>query len=137
MTVLRVVLAGVSFPSLDPERAVLARVGAEVTQASDAAEALTLARQADALLTDYFPVTADVIAELRRCRVVCQYGIGLDGIAVDAATAAGMLVTHTPTYCIEELADHALALLLAVTRKVTLYDRSVRQGGWTTTSGDR
>jgi len=128
--VFRVVVAGVSFPSLEPERDVLERIGAEVAVASDDAEALALAREADALLTDYFPVAADVVAELRRCRVVCQYGVGLDGIDIDAATAAGILVTHTPAYCVDELADHALALLLAVARKVTLYDRSVREGAW-------
>jgi D-3-phosphoglycerate dehydrogenase len=128
--VLRVVVAGVSFPSLDPERQVLARVGAEVVEARGTVEALTLARGADALLTDYFPVTADVVAEIRGCRVVCQYGVGLDGIDIEAATAAGIVVTHTPSYCVDELADHTLALLLAVARKVALYDRSVRKGDW-------
>src|SRR5262249_42757599 len=130
VAVLRVVVAGVSFPSLEPEREVLARVGADVAQAHDAVEALALAPEADALLTDYFRVAADVVSELRRCRVVCQYGVGLDGIDVEAATAAGILVTHTPAYCVDELADHALALVLAVARKVALYDRSVREGHW-------
>jgi len=128
--VLRVLVAGVSFPSLQPERDVLEPIGAEVVAASDTVDALALAPEADALLTDYFTVSAEVVAELRRCRVVCQYGVGLDGIDVDAATAAGILVTHTPAYCVDELADHALALLLAVARKVTLYNSSVREGAW-------
>lgn len=128
------VLAGVGadFPDIAAERTVLASVGAEVLDARDlpVGEVLQLARTADAVLSDYFVWSGDAIAGLERCRVICQYGVGVDRIDVDAAARAGIAVTNTPDYCVEEMADHALALLLAVTRKVALYDRGVRSGRW-------
>ena len=128
----RVVVAGAGFPSVEIERTVLGEIGAQVVDARGLAESETraLCRSADAIMTDYFRCDADVIAELDRCRVICQYGVGLDQIDVDAATAAGILVTHTPEYCVNELADHTLALILAVARNVVRYDRSVRAGAW-------
>jgi D-3-phosphoglycerate dehydrogenase len=128
------VLAGVgaTFPDVQLERSVLARIDAEVLDARELpdAEVLELARGADALLTDYFDWSADAIASLERCRVICQYGVGVDRIDLSAAADAGITVTNTPDYCTDEMADHALALLLAVLRNVALYDRSVRSGIW-------
>lgn len=128
----RVVVAGAGFPSLDAERRILEEIGAEIVDARALGEAETLGvcRSAEAILTDYFRVDADVIEQLEHCRVICQYGVGLDQIDVDAATAAGILVTHTPEYCVDELADHTLALLLAVARNVVHFDRGVRGGAW-------
>src|SRR5947208_11213290 len=64
------------------------------------------------------------------CKIIARYGIGVDTIDLDAATAAGIIVTNNPTYCIEEVAEHTMALLLASARKVAFYDRQVRAGGW-------
>jgi D-3-phosphoglycerate dehydrogenase / 2-oxoglutarate reductase len=128
----KVVVAGAGFPTLDAEQRVLSEIGAEVVDARRLgdAETLGLCRPADAIMTDYFRVDADVIRQLERCRVICQYGVGLDQLDVDAATIAGILVTHTPEYCVDELADHTLALLLAVARKIVHFDREVRAGTW-------
>src|SRR5205823_10729487 len=106
-----VVVVGASFPSLDSERTVLASVGATVVDACGLApeEALEQCRLADGVISDYFDWSAGAIGQLERCRVICQYGVGLDQIDVDAATAAGILVTRTPDYCLEALADRALA----------------------------
>lgn len=124
--------AGAGFPSVDLERSVLSHIDAEVLDARHrpAAEVLDLARGAEAVLTDYFPWTEDAIGRLGRCRVICQYGVGVDRIDLGAAASAGIVVTNTPAYCVDEMADHAVALLLAVTRKVALYDRAVRDGIW-------
>jgi len=128
------VLAGVGagFPTVEIERAVLARIDAEVLDARHLTdvEVLQLAPSADAVLTDYFDWTADAIGCLARCRVICQYGVGVDSIDLHAASRAGIPVTNTPEYCVDEMADHALALLLAVTRNVALHDRAVRRGTW-------
>jgi D-3-phosphoglycerate dehydrogenase len=134
-----VVVAGASFPSLEPEQHALATIGGEVVDARglDAAETFELCRDADGVLTDYFLCPADVIEGLRRCRVICQYGVGLDHIDVAAATRAGIVVTHTPAYCVDELADHTLALILAVARNVVRFDRSVHAGEWDYSSGVR
>jgi D-3-phosphoglycerate dehydrogenase / 2-oxoglutarate reductase len=129
---LRVVVAGASFPSLEPERRALEAIGGSVIDARGlgSAETLKLCRDADGIMTDYFRCSAEVIEKLERCRVICQYGVGLDQIDIPAATRAGIIVTHTPAYCVDELADHALALMLAVARNVVRFDRAVRAGTW-------
>ena len=127
-----VVVAGTSFPSLEIERSVLEPLGFRVVDAGGLPEEEVLAacRSAAAVMTDYFRCDPERIAGFERCRVICQYGVGLDQIDVEAATRARILVTHTPEYCVDELADHAMALVLAVARRIVRYDRSVREGAW-------
>ncbi len=76
------------------------------------------------------PITAEAMARMPKCKIIARYGIGVDTIDLDAATAAGIIVTNNPTYCIDEVAEHTMALLLASARKVALYDRLVRAGRW-------
>ena len=128
----RVLIAGGTFPHLDPERRILGTIGAQIVDANRMPrnEVIALARDADALMTDYFIVDADVIGSLQHCRVICRYGIGLDKVDIPAATRAGIVVTRVPEYCIGELADHTIALLLAVARRIVRYDAAVRSGSW-------
>ncbi|MDR7464042.1 MAG: C-terminal binding protein [Armatimonadota bacterium] len=120
------------FPSLEVERAVLRAAGAELVamQAGSEAELAEAVGNADGLLVCYAPVTRRVIERAQRCRVIARYGIGVDNVDVDAATERGIVVTNVPDYCIEEVSDHALALLLACARKVAFLDRGVRAGRW-------
>ncbi len=128
----KVVLTDYVWDSLEVERQALAGIADLValkTKRPD--EFLPEAASCDALLNTYAgPITADVIAKMPRCRIIARYGIGVDTIDVEAATAAGVIVTNNPTYCIEEVAEHAMALLLACARKVAFYDRMVRAGRW-------
>jgi D-3-phosphoglycerate dehydrogenase len=87
-------------------------------------------RDADALLVLEEPVSAAVISKLTRCRVISRFGIGVDTIDVEAATAAGIHVTNVPDASTEEVSDHALGLLLSLARDLGTYDRSVRSGSW-------
>jgi len=94
-------------------------------------EFLHEAADCDALLNTYAgPITAQDMARMPKCRIIARYGIGVDTIDLGAATAAGIIVTNNPTYCIEEVAEHTMALLLACARKVAFYDRMVRSGRW-------
>jgi D-3-phosphoglycerate dehydrogenase len=129
---LQVAIVGANFRSLDPECEVLAAAGVTIVDGCGLSpeDALVLCRDADAVISDYFDWSARAIGGLRRCRVICQYGAGLDQIDIPAATAAGILVTHTPDYCVEELAEHTLALIFSVARNIARYDRSVRAGVW-------
>lgn len=129
---LDVVVVGANFPDLRREQEILASIGARVVDASTLRddEALARCRHAAAILTDYFSWNEEAIDQLAECRVICQYGVGLDQIDLSAASSAGIVVTHTPDYCIDEVAEHALALLLAVARSVARYDRCVRRGRW-------
>jgi len=115
----RVVLTDQVFPDVELERAMLGEIGAElVIPGSDRATVLDAAADADALLNTYFPIDASDIARLRRCRVIARYGIGVDNIDLDAARAAGIVVTNVPDYCVEEVAAHTLALILAAVRRL-------------------
>jgi D-3-phosphoglycerate dehydrogenase len=94
-------------------------------------EFLTEAEDCDALLNTYAgPITAEAMARMPKCRIIARYGIGVDTIDLGAATEAGIIVTNNPTYCIAEVAEHSMALILASVRKVALFDRVVRDGRW-------
>jgi D-3-phosphoglycerate dehydrogenase / 2-oxoglutarate reductase len=113
------------------ERAVLAEAGATLTVASGSrGEVLALASTADALLTTYFPLGPDDLQRLTRCRVIARYGIGVDNIDLAAAAAMGITVTNVPDYCIEEVAAHTVALLLAVQRRLPDGHQQVLSGHW-------
>jgi len=127
-----VVLTDSVFPTLDPAREVLASIGAELRLAEtpDPTQVAALAREADALMVTYMPIRAELIQQLQRCRIIARLGIGVDNVDVAAATRAGIVVTNVPDYCIDEVSDHALALLLALARRLFQADRSVRSGVW-------
>jgi D-3-phosphoglycerate dehydrogenase len=128
----KVVLTDYVWESVDVERKILGDLGELVPlQTKKPDEFIAQAADCDALLNTYAgPITADVMAKMPKCRIIARYGIGVDTIDLEAATAAGIIVTNNPTYCIEEVAEHAMALLLACARKVVFYDRMVRAGRW-------
>jgi D-3-phosphoglycerate dehydrogenase len=99
-------------------------------------EFIAQAADCDALLNTYAgPITAEVMAKMPKCRIIARYGIGVDTIDLDAATQAGIIVTNNPSYCIEEVAEHTMALLLTSARKIAFYDREVRAGRWAVPPG--
>ena len=118
----------------DDERAVLGELGARLVERPclTEEELIVHGREAAAILTLDEPLTARVIASLQRCRVISRFGIGVDRVDLDAATAAGIVVTNVPDYCVDEASDHALALLLAVERRIPALDAAVREGIWDT-----
>src|SRR5215470_3444802 len=128
----KVVLTDYVWDSLDVEKRTLAGLADLVAlKTKTPAEFLPEAADCDALLNTYAgPITAEAMAGMPKCKIIARYGIGVDTIDLDAATAAGIIVTNNPTYCIEEVADHTLALLLACARKVPFYERLVRGGRW-------
>ena len=120
------------FPSLDPAREVLSSIGAELRMApASTPEAIVRASaDADALLVTYAKITAEMIAQMKRCRIISRFGIGVDNVDIAAATTAGIVVTKVPDYCIDEVSDHALALLLALVRKIPFANAHVHAGSW-------
>lgn len=133
----KVVLTDYVWESLDVEKKILAGLADLVAlQTKQPGDFLAQAADCDALLNTYAgPITADVMAKMPKCRIIARYGIGVDTIDLDAATAAGIIVTNNPTYCIEEVAEHTMALLLSAARKITFYDRQVRAGLWAVPPG--
>ena len=128
----KVVITDYVWESLDVEKKTLGEMAELVAlKTKKPEEFLDAAKDCDALLNTYAgPITADVMSKMPKCRIIARYGIGVDTIDLEAATRAGIIVTNNPTYCIEEVAEHTLALLLASARKIAFYDRLVRSGRW-------
>ena len=119
MTSYKVVVSDQVFPSVAIERGLLAGIDAKLIVANGGVDdVLAVAADADAILNTYMPWNADAIGRLRRCRIIARYGIGFDNVDLAAASDAGIVVTNVPDYSIEEVATHALALILATLRKV-------------------
>jgi D-3-phosphoglycerate dehydrogenase / 2-oxoglutarate reductase len=120
------------FPSLDPAKQALARLDPEYRMAKSpsADDILAVARDADAILVTYAKLPADLLRQLKRCKAIGRFGLGVDNIDLPAAKALGIAVNYVPDYCLREVSDHAMALLLALARKVVLADRLVQSGRW-------
>jgi D-3-phosphoglycerate dehydrogenase len=134
-----VVIADYDYGDVSIERAIIEGAGLKLTAAhcKTEDEVIDVARDADAIIAQYATVGAKAIGALTRCRVIARYGTGVDIVDVDAATKHGILVTNVPNdWCENEVADHAMALVLALARKVTAYDRACRAGTWQWQTGD-
>ena len=120
------------FPSLDPAKGVLSALGAELRMADAPTPGaiLKVARQADALFVTYGQVTGEIIDALEKCKVIGRFGIGTDNIDIAAATRKGIVVTYAPVYCLEEVSDHAMALLFSLARKIPYANELVQSGRW-------
>jgi D-3-phosphoglycerate dehydrogenase len=120
------------FPSLDPAKAALARLDPEFRMAKSASadDILAVARDADAVLVTYAKLAGDLLRQLKRCKAIGRFGLGVDNIDLPAAAECGITVTYVPDYCMSEVSDHALALLLALARKITLSNKLVQSGRW-------
>ena len=121
-----------TYPELDLEENVLKGTGIELVryQANGDADIASVADQIDAILTDTTPITRKTVAILKRCKIVVRLGVGFDVVDGAACRECGIVVCNVPDYGVEEVANHAIALLFAVHRRILSYDRKVRQKGW-------
>jgi D-3-phosphoglycerate dehydrogenase / 2-oxoglutarate reductase len=120
------------FPSLDPAKAALARLNPtyRMSKSVNADDIVAVARDADAVLVTYAKLTRDVLLQLTRCRAIGRFGLGVDNIDLVTAKEKGISVNYVPDYCIREVSDHAMALLLALIRKIPLSNKLVQGGRW-------
>jgi D-3-phosphoglycerate dehydrogenase len=120
------------FPTLDPAKAALARLNPTLRMAksTSAADILEVARDADAILVTYAKLPRELIVQLTRCKAIGRFGLGVDNIDLVAAKEKGIAVNYVPDYCIREVSDHAMALLLALIRKIPFSNRLVQGGRW-------
>jgi D-3-phosphoglycerate dehydrogenase / 2-oxoglutarate reductase len=127
-----VAVADSPFPSLDPVERVLRPLGARLSLSASSAvpDILAVARDADALLVCYAKLPGDLIRQLTRCKVIGRTGLGVDNIDLPAARERKIAVTYVPDYCMDEVSDHAMALLLALARKVPYANSLVQGGRW-------
>lgn len=121
-----------TFEDLGLERAILEPLGGSVVscQCRRAEELLEVVGDADYVLTQFAPVNAQVIGAMGKAKLIVRYGIGVDNVDLEAARARGISVCNVPDYCIDEVADHTLGLLLSATRQLPANGRKVREGSW-------
>jgi D-3-phosphoglycerate dehydrogenase len=132
MSKFRVVITDHGFPNLRHEEDVIASAGGEliVAQCKTTAEVIAATKGADALLVQWAPVDAAVIAGLLQCKVIVRYGIGYDNVDLAAAKAKGIAVCNVPDYGVHEVAEHAVSLALALARQLPSIDARLRSGTW-------
>ncbi len=132
MPELQIVVTDTGFPDAEVEKQVLSALDAQVTVAKCRTEddVLAAARNADALLVQWAPISRRVMGQLTRCRFISRFGVGVDMIDLEAARERGIRVANVPDYCVEEVASHTLCFLLAVGKKIFWQDRLLRQGQW-------
>jgi len=120
------------FPTLDPAKAALARLNPtyRMSKSVNADDILEVARDADAILVTYAKITREIITQLTKCKAIGRFGLGVDNIDLAAAKEKGIAVNYVPDYCIREVSDHTMALLLSLIRKVPLSNKLVQAGRW-------
>ncbi|MEO7299336.1 MAG: C-terminal binding protein [Verrucomicrobiota bacterium] len=121
-----------TFTDLKVEEEILQPHGISVVgrQCKSAADLISLVADADAVITQFAKIDAEVIGAMHRARVIVRYGIGVDNVDLEAARQKNIPVCNVPDYCVDEVADHALAFILATTRQVVPNTFHLRAGQW-------
>jgi D-3-phosphoglycerate dehydrogenase len=133
MVAKKVAVTDYCFDSLDIEEKILASAGLELVGQrlyKDPQTLISLVQDADFVIAQFAPVTANVIQAMQKCKVIVRYGIGVDNVDLAAAAAKNIPVCNVPDYCIDEVADTALAMILDMTRKIAMNGLKVRSGVW-------
>jgi D-3-phosphoglycerate dehydrogenase len=129
---MKVIITDHGFPHIDQERSLIEGAGGQfaVAQCKTVEDVISSCADAEILLVQWAPITAAVLDALPHCRLIVRYGIGVDNVDIAAATARGIPVCNVPDYCVDEVADHSLALALAIARQLQQTDYAVRGGNW-------
>ena len=128
----KVVITDCDHGTIEEEKEEFSRIGADLVFAEVMKEddLIRTCAEADGILNQYARLTRKVLENLPRCKVIVRYGIGVDSIDIKAATDLGIIIVNVPDYCIDEVADQAVALMLTLLRKTVLFDKTVRAGQW-------
>jgi len=131
---MKVVITDHRFPNVDYERHAVEAAGGQllVVQATDEDTLARMCKDADGILSVRAPITRRVIKALDHCRIIVRYGIGVDTIDIPAATERGIMVANVPDYCVDEVSDHALALILTLSRQITQAIALAKKDRWST-----
>ena len=121
-----------TFPDLEIERSILSAAGCELIsgQCKTTSALIEMVTAADVVITQFAPINAQVIESMQRAKAIVRYGIGYDNVDCEAARQKGIPVCNIPEFCIDEVADHTLAFILALTRHVRANCSLMLQGNW-------
>jgi D-3-phosphoglycerate dehydrogenase len=128
----KVVITECDHGSIEEEKAEFGRIGADLifAQIKGEEELIQVCKDADGLLIQYAPLTREVLQQLPKCKVIARYGVGVDSIDLRAAIDLGIVVANVPDYCVDEVADQALSMILALIRKTVFFDQKVKSNEW-------
>jgi len=129
---LKIIITDCDHPSVEIEKEILSEINPEFILAycRTEDEVIEEAKDADGIINQYAPITRRVIESLKGCKVIARYGVGVDNIDIEAASEHKIIVANVPDYCIDEVSTHAMALVLACARGITLLDRKRREKKW-------
>jgi D-3-phosphoglycerate dehydrogenase len=127
-----IVVTDYSFPDLSVEAGVIANINCELIgyQCKTEAEIIAAVADADAVITQFARISANVISAMSKSRAIVRYGIGVDNVDLDSARLSGIPVSNIPDYCLDEVADQTLAFILGLTRHVVAHSTDLRDGNW-------
>jgi D-3-phosphoglycerate dehydrogenase len=128
----KVVITDCDHGSIEEEKREFGRIGAELilAQIKEEEDLIRVCKDADGLINQYARLTRRVLENLPKCKVISRYGVGLDPVDLRAATDFGIIVANVPDYCIHEVADQTLSMILALIRKTAFFDQKVKSGQW-------
>lgn len=127
---MKIVISDCYYDSFDQEKAIFASLGSDFYKydCKTEEEVIAVASDCDALVCQFAPITAKVIDSLKKCKMIVRYAIGYDNIDWKYAESKGIYVCNCPDYCIDEVSNHAIALMLDCTRKITYLAGQIKQG---------
>lgn len=133
---MKAVFTDYQYENIEQEKRICREAGIEVAEYQEKCpeRLIPLVKDADAVITQYSDINADVIAAMEHCRMIIKYGIGVNNIDVKAAAEKGILVCNVPDYGVEEVSDHAIALMLASNKKLPVITKALKEGDWGYTS---
>lgn len=129
---MRVVVTDYTFENMDIERRIFDASGIVLVEAQcrSPKDLISIVADADAVITQFAPIDEMVIGAMNQAKVIVRYGIGVDNVNLEAAKRKGIPVCNVPDYCIQEVADHTMAFILALTRQVVVHSNRVHSGNW-------
>jgi D-3-phosphoglycerate dehydrogenase len=128
----QVVITDCDHGSIEEEKEVFSRIGAELilAQVQEEKDLIQSCKDADGLVNQYALLTRKVLENLPKCKVISRYGVGLDPVDIKAATDLGIIVANVPDYCMDEVSNQTISMLLGLIRKITFFDQKVKSGQW-------
>jgi D-3-phosphoglycerate dehydrogenase len=128
----QVIITDCDHGSIREEKEEFDRMGAELilAQAQKEDDLIRVCKETDGLLNQYALLTRKVLESLPKCKVISRYGVGVDSVDLKAATDLGVIVANVPDYCMDEVANQTIAMILTLIRKTAFFDRKVKSGEW-------
>ena len=128
----QVVITDCDHGSIEEEKEEFSQIGAELilAQVQEEKDLIRVCKDADGLLNQYALLSRKVFENLPKCKVVSRYGVGVDSVDLKAATDLGIIVANVPDYCIDEVANQTITMILALIRKTAFFDQKVKSGQW-------